>query len=181
MRLELALAVTTVAVTLSGAARAADAPSLGGDWTLNRELSQDLAAKIVAVTGGDQAKSDPDLGRARDELLELARRGDTLEIELGKDQVQMAYANDDVRIFYPGREHTRERAGLGKIRALSRWEGGSLVIEQALAGGAKSVETYSLIDDGRRMAVMLKLEAKRLREPLTARIVYDRDETPPMP
>jgi hypothetical protein len=174
MRFETALVVL---VTL-GAAHAAEPPDLSGNWSLNPKLSQNLVEKIKIATGADQALSKPELGRMRDELMELARRGETLEIEQGKDQVQMAYANDDVRIFYPGREHTRERGSMGKIKVLPHWEGDSLVIQQELPGGAKSVETYTLQEEGRQMAVMLKLEGKPLKEPLLARIVYDRSGTP---
>jgi hypothetical protein len=177
MRCETALAV----ILFLGVAHAAEPPDLSGSWTLNSKLSQDLVEKIKIATGGDEALSKPDLGRMRNDLMELARRGETLEIEQRPGEVQMAYANDDVRIFYPGREHTRERPGMGKIKAAPHWEGESLVIPQALPDGAKSVETYSLTDGGSRLAVMLKLEGKPLQEPLFARIVYDRAGAPPKP
>lgn len=174
MRLKPVVLALTSAVALAGAAVAAGPPDIGGDWTLNHELSQDLAAKIALATGGNRADSDPELGRLRDQLLLLAKRGETLEIEQAEGQVQMAYANDDVRIFYPGREHTRQLPGGGKIRAVPRWDGDTLVIEQALPEGAKGIETYSLQAGGGQLAVLLRLEAKRLHEPLTARLVYDR-------
>lgn len=181
MRVEAGLAAATLAVVFLASVHAAEPPDLSGEWKLNTELSQDLVGKIKAATVGYEASKDGELGRLRDDLLQLAQRGETVEIEQGKAQVQMAYANDDVRIFYPGREHTRERPGVGRIKVVPRWEAEALVIEQALPGGARSVETYSLMDDGRKMAVMLQLEAKPLKEPLTARMVYDRAGAPPKP
>jgi hypothetical protein len=176
MRLEPGLAVITLAGCLAGAAGAAEHPDLSGTWSFNEEQSQNLVAKIAAATGGDQARSSPELGRLREQLMTLARRGETIEIEQAADQVQMAYPNDDVRIFYPGREHVRQTPGGGKIRAVPRWEGESLVVEQALPDGAKSIETFSLEAEGRQLVVLLRLEAKRLKDMLTARLVYDRAE-----
>jgi hypothetical protein len=182
MRHESALAAATaLAIGLMGTALRAEPPDLGGDWRLNPELSQDLVGKIKAATTGYETGRDGELRRLRDDLLRLAERGETVEIRQGKGEVQMAYADDDVRIFYPGREHTRERPGVGRIKVVPRWDRDALVIEQALPGGARSVETFSLMDEGRRMSVMMTLESKPLKEPLTARIVYDRAAVPAKP
>jgi hypothetical protein len=156
-----------------GTAQGADHPDLSGQWRLNAEMSQNLVSKIHAATGGQDGRSDVERTRAREALLALARAGETLEIQQRADEFQIAYANDDVQIFYPGRQHVRERSGI-KVQVSPRWEADAPVIEQGFEGGAKGVENYSLIDGGARLVILARLESKELKEPLVARMVYDR-------
>lgn len=151
----------------------ADPPDLSGQWKRNAELSQNLVSKIHSATGGQDGRSDVGRTRAREALLALARAGETLEIQQKAGEFQISYADDDVQIFYPGRQHVRERSGL-KVQVAPRWEGEALVIEQGYEGGAKNVESYSLADGGTRLVVLARLESKELKEPLVARMVYDR-------
>jgi hypothetical protein len=157
---------------------AGEHPDITGRWRLNEQLSQDVQAKIVLSTGGDEVKSDIELRRFREALEDFVRGAQQIEVEQKADQVQFSYADDDVRIFYPGRQHVRQRAGGVKVKAAPRWEGESFVVEQMLEGGvfegAKDIETYTLEEGGSRLGMMVHLDDKHLKEPLNARLVYDR-------
>jgi hypothetical protein len=126
MRFEAArAAATTLGAALLATVLGAGPPDLGGDWSLNTELSQDLVGKIKAATAGYEASRDGELARLRDDLLQLAQRGETVEIELGKDQVRWPM-DDDVRTHLPRAPGSAWRAGSRSSCAGTA----SLVIEQ---------------------------------------------------
>jgi len=160
-------AVTTVA--------AQPRPDLAGRWVRNVDQSQSFKDKMAMV-------ADP-LGGHRDQperryfyawLKGVFAQIDHLEIELSGNEAKIIFGDDMVRIFYLDRKHMRQSPEGVKIQAASHWVDGDLVVEQAGEQGTKTTERFSLLEGGNQLAHLLRLEDKRLSEPLQIRTVFDR-------
>ncbi len=81
-----------------------------------------------------------------------------------------------VRIFYlDGKKHNRQSPGGTKFETLSIRQGNRIIVDQKIKGGGRIIETYVLSVEGDRLFLTVRLEAKRLKEALTIRNVYDRE------
>jgi hypothetical protein len=81
-----------------------------------------------------------------------------------------------VRIFYlDGKKHNRQSPDGAKFETLSTRQGNRIIVDQKIKGGGRIVETYALSEEGDRLILTVRLEAKRLKEPMTIRNVYDRE------
>ena len=65
--------------------------------------------------------------------------------------------------------------GGAKFETLSTRQGNRIIVDQKIKGRGRVVETYALSGEGDRLIFTVRLEAKRLKEPLTLRNVYDRE------
>jgi hypothetical protein len=184
--------VAALVLFAAAAAAAEEPPGLTGAWSLNRELSQNLAERIKAVAGSEQMAGGPrtwatetwlpwkanfgenDRLTVREFLLAAVPAFDAIEIEQGAGEVKTVHGEGASRIF----NLTRKSAGtsaLGgeKVERQARLEGGQLVLESKGKDGVFQ-ETLTLESAGARVVYTLRLEQKRLKGPLEARLVYDR-------
>lgn len=177
----------------TAAAAAQDAPGLSGTWTINRELSQDLKAKVEAIAGSAQMSGGPrtwatetwlpwgnDFGEperlsVREFMLGAVPAFESIEIQQGADEVKTVHGEAGSRIF----NLTRASAGSGAsgetVTRQARLDGRQLVLESK---GKESLlrEMFTLEPSGNQLVYMLHLEQKRLKGPLDARLVYDRKQ-----
>lgn len=181
-------------VLLAGAgfAPAQEAPRLTGTWRLNHELSQDLAGHVKAVAGSEQMSGGPrtwatetwlpwkanfsegERLSVRDFLLAAVPAFEAIEIDLGADEVKTIHGEAGSRIFNLKRSSAGTSALSGEtVKRQARLEAGRLVLESKGKEG-EFREAFTL--DGARLVYVLRLEQKRLKQPLEARLVYDRTE-----
>jgi hypothetical protein len=184
-----------MAVALGGLVSAASAeeaarPDFAGRWRFNAERSDDMRAAIEAAAGPGQMKGDnkfriiPRGGGAgeverielRSWMFELAARPEheLLEIEQSAAEFKTGFG-DDVRIYYFGRESTRQDEMGVKHTASVRWNGEQLVVEER-GEGSRMTEIYTLLPGGAHLVVALRWEHKRLQAPLEVGMILDRVE-----
>ena len=156
------------------------APNLSGTWTLVQQRSDDVREKIVASLGLGYAQDDvrPDAPRlwVPDWLLAQAENpgAPTLTIEQAATQLKTG-TGDDVRIYYFGRETTRQGPGGVLCKASVRWNGNRVIVEEkAEKGSGHVVEVYELQPDGRSLLVTWRLEHKTMRQPLELRLAFQK-------
>jgi hypothetical protein len=162
----------TFALLISAAASAVDTPDLRGRWKRNADLSQDAVSKVFASLALQGRGFSPDEQRFHDALLKFVRVIDSLQIELTAEDVKIILSDDEVQIYYPGRSRVRDGVLGGRLEVLAHWRGNELVIQEKNEFG-KLVQSLSLNREG-RLAVLLSLDDRRLREPLLLLSVYDR-------
>ena len=179
-------------VLLGGAGAAAqDTPGIAGNWTLNRELSQDLGARIREAAGSEHMSGGPDWAtetwlpwqadfgeparlRVRDFLLATVPAFDVLQIRPRTDDVQTTHGEASVRIFNLKRKSAGTSAMTGEtVQREARLDGARLVLESK-GKDSRLRETLTLQRPGNRLLYELRLEQARLKRPLEARLIYDR-------
>jgi hypothetical protein len=162
-------------LAVASSASAQGGPDLAGTWERNAEQSQIWQEKLAAVADPLGGSGDQPERRYFYAWLEtIFAQIDRLEIESSDTEVKIIFGEDLVRIFYLNRKHMRQGPEGVKIEASAEWRDGDLVLEQATKSGAKTIERLSLLDGGQRLAHLLRLEDKRLEEPLQIRTVFDR-------
>jgi hypothetical protein len=187
MRARLAAALLLCAAS---AAAADDAPSFSGTWTLNRELSQDLAAKVKDAAGPGHMSggpkwasetwlpwqddfSEPERMSVRELLLGAVPAFEDLEIEQSGDEVKTLHGTGGSRIFRLNRPSAGTSALAGEtVRRDARIEAGQLTLESK--GKNSRLREVFMLDSPNRLVYMLFLEQELLKAPLQARLVYDR-------
>jgi hypothetical protein len=180
----------TLLLFAAGSAQADDAPSFAGTWTLNHELSQDLAAKVKDAAGPGQMSggpkwaeetwlpwgadfSEPERLGVRELLLKAVPAFDDLEIEQSGDEVKTLHGTGGSRIFHLNRASSGTSALAGKtVRRDARIQEGQLVLESK--GKNSRLREVFILESPKRLVYMLTLEQERLKMPLQARLVYDR-------
>jgi hypothetical protein len=162
----------TLALITPAAASAADTPDLSGRWRRNPELSQDAVSKVFASLHLEGRGFSPDEQRFHDALLHFAKAIESLQIEQTVEDVKIILGSDEVQIYYPGRSRVRQGVLGGRLEALAHWRGDELIIQEKNESG-KLVQSLSLNREG-RLAVLVSLDDRRLREPLLLLSVYDR-------
>jgi hypothetical protein len=172
----------------AGAGALQDERGFEGTWTLDRERSQDLAARITEVAGPAHmtgAKgwatdtwlpwntdfAEPDRVGIREFLLDTVPAFDVLEISRRGDEIQTVHGQAGSRIF----DLTRKRAGTSAMSGLTvrreaHLEGRRLVLESKGKDG-RLRETLTL-ESPSRLVYVLRLEQRLLTAPLEARLVY---------
>jgi hypothetical protein len=151
--------LTIIAVAVSAASLAAQAPELSGTWKLDEARS-----RIVATAGitGLIAAGAP-------KTLHITQPANgTIVIE---SQINEAHA----RIYRPGRETSTPAGQGGAVTVTSKWDGRSLVTQGALKTAAGDVttirEVISLGADGQSLTMEVTTTAK---EPASSTLVYTR-------
>ena len=175
------------------AAQAQDPTVLKGRWSLNRELSQDIEAKIKDaagsqyMTGSGPGWAPPEtwlpLGvkfnenerlEVRKFLLAAVPSLGDLEFEVSPLEIKTTHGEAAVRIF----NLTRASAGSSglsgeKVMRQARWQGKQLVLESK-GKDSHLTETITLATEEKRITYALHFEAKLLEKPLDLNLVYDR-------
>ncbi len=160
--------------------------SLSGTWMRNPELSDDPEEKVrEAVTRvidransrrrGGPSLDDPELRRRMEQSLDsLIQSAETLVIEQENDELQVDDGHGRIRIFYlDGQKHIRQTPGGASLETTCTVGGRYILVEQKMDGGVKINENYTLLQDGSRMELTVRLETKQLKEPLGVRSVYE--------
>lgn len=177
-------ATLAAAVGLSAAVAAAQVPppSLAGQWTLNPKLSDDVKAKALEAVGGGksvgQAQEEVERLALRDVILGILPALGTLDIEQSPSEVKLIDADDNVRIFYFGREHVREGRLGRKLRCTSEWKSDQLVVTE-IGESSKLTEVLTAVPSRKQILHAVRLEDDRLKAPLEFRLAYDAAVPPP--
>jgi len=178
---------------LAASVQAQDASALKGRWSLNRELSQDIEAKIKDaagsqyMTGSGPGWAPPEtwlpIGikfnenerlEVRKFLLAAVPSLKDLEFEVSPVEVKTTHGEAAVRIF----NLTRQSAGSSglsgeRVMRQAHWQGKQLVLESK-GKDSHLVETITPATEEKRITYALHFEAKLLEKPLDLNLVYDR-------
>ncbi len=189
----LARLAAVLVIVASGASAAEEAPQLSGVWTLNRELSDDLAAKIDAAAGSQYMSGGPSWAAetwipwgtsfsegqrvgVREFLLATVPALQAVEIEQNAREVKTIHGDSGVRIFNLTRASAGTSAMTGdKVTRQARFQGGQLVLETK-GKDSRLTEALTLIPARNQLTYALRLEQKLLKMPLEASLVYDRSD-----
>jgi hypothetical protein len=189
-------AAVVVAVVWMGAAaaRAAAPPDLSGKWLLDPKRSDDVKARIDAAVGPGQVKSGGATGltilpesntrsevervELREWMLGVARQLDRIEIEQTAGELKL-YRGDDVRVFYFGRESTRQSPQGIKMKSRARLEAGQVVLDQEGEKKTRVHETYASGSAAGTLVHTLRFENKLLKQPLEVRLFYVKEASQP--
>jgi hypothetical protein len=174
------LALTLLA--WGGLASAQAPPRLAGEWKLNRGQSDDLEAKVREAVGGGKTVGQSAEEGARVELrkviLGILPALEEIEVEQSPTEVKLVDAEDNVRIFYFGREHVREGRLGKKLRCTTEWKGEQLVVSE-VSEKSRLTEILTAVPTRKQLLHVVRLEDDRLKAPLEVRLVYDAE--PPSP
>ena len=180
-----------VLLLLSGVGSAEQAPDLSGTWKLNRQLSDDIEAKIKAAAGSKYMSGGPSWAtetwfpwgtkfsenqrlEVREVLLATVPALEALEIEQTAQELKTIHGEDGVRIFNLTRASAGTSAlGTDTVTRQARWQGTQLVLESK---GKESTftEVISLVPARSQLTYAVRLEQKLLEAPLEMSLVYDR-------
>ena len=163
-----------------------------GKWTRNDELSQNPFQKVELAFGSGQASGaggrefdvfswsgllkDADRATLRRLLLDYAAVVQRLEVGLDGEEMTVSVGNDNYfSLFYlDGKPHARQLDGGLRLEATARRDGNDVHVEQKGEGGAVIREVYSLMEEGKRLAVVFEITHKAIETPFVLRTVYDR-------
>ncbi len=185
MRLALAVAALAALPALGQ-----DTPDFSGSFTLNPKLSDDAVAKIEAAAGSAQLKgggqgevqrlvprstdaSEVERVRLREFLLDRVNSLQHLKIEQTPKQVTIIHGEDNVRIFYFGRDHVRHDRRGRKLQCKSRFETGRLIVEELGEDKTRIIDVLTLVPSRRQIVYGILFENQNLKEPLQLNLVYD--------
>lgn len=185
MRLAIAFAVFASLTAL-----AQNQPDYSGTYTLNTKLSDDALAKVEVASGSAQLKgggqgevqrliprstdaSEVERVRLREFLLDRATALQDLKIEQTPKEITIIHGEEDVRIFYFGRDHVRNDRRGRKLQCKSRFEGGRLIVEELGDDKTRIVDVLTLVPSRHQIVYGILFENQHLREPLQLNLVYD--------
>ena len=189
----LARFAAVLVIVASGASAAEEAPKLSGVWKLNRELSDDLAAKIDAAAGSQYMTGGPSWAAetwfpwgtsfsegqrvgVREFLLATVPTLQAVEIEQNARELKTIHGDSGVRIFNLTRASAGTSAMTGdKVTRQARFQGGQLVLETK-GKDSTLTEVLTLVPTRNQLTYALRLEQKLLKMPLEASLVYDRND-----
>jgi hypothetical protein len=174
------------------AAAPADGTDFSGKWVLDPERSDNLPARVEKAAGPGQVKeggasgltwlpeantrSEVERVELRDWLLGVASQLDRLEIQQKADEIKLYQGDEIVRIFYFGRESTRNDGRGRKLRCRTRWQGPQLVLEEeGEKDGAKVIEVMTLVPAANQLLHVVRFENRLLKQPLELKMVYVRE------
>jgi hypothetical protein len=167
------------------------APNFSGHWAIDPGQSDDAVAKINQAVGSDitTGQSGPGyeghggLGilptgdmkevervALRKELLDALPALARIEIAETPDEFKYVDADDNVRIFYFKREHTRETRVGTKVKCRARREGTRAVIVEE-GEQVTLTESFSVTPD-HLLVHWLTMEGTLLHQPLTMKLIY---------
>lgn len=173
----LAFALALAAAVPAGAA--AQISQLRGTWTLNREQSDDINARI------NQA-----VARMNVVVRQIARPR-LRSTNVAYPQVVISYDNTSIRVDLRGRPSVSSPANgqpvlwhreTGRtctqmsgdcVRVTTEWENG--VLQQSFqAEDGRRVNVYTVSADGNTLTMNVTITSPRLPQPLTYKLVYNR-------
>ena len=95
-----------------------------------------------------------------------------IDIEQSATEITLIDAEDNVRIFYFGREHVREGRLGKKLRCTTEWKGEQLVVTE-VSEKSRLIEVLTAVPARKQLLHVVRLEDGRLKTPLELRLVYD--------
>jgi hypothetical protein len=181
--------VLLVGASLTAGLGAQEAPprggeaEIGGDWVLNRALSDDPTERIIQpavpppVPGSPSSRqpSGRPAGVPPNSAPAVLRRSiDGFSIELSDSTVTIAYPDRDLRLPTDGRRQKVTLPGGGEAEYRAWWEKDALVVERRLESELLLLETYSIQPATGRLHILTRLEGDRLPRPVSFVRVYER-------
>jgi hypothetical protein len=178
---------------VSVASAAEEAPALSGSWTLNRELSGDIVAKINEIAGSQYMSGGPSWAAEtwfpwgtnfsegqrvsmREFLLATVPAFQAVEIEQSPEEIKTIHGEAGVRIFHLKRASAGTSAMTGeRVTRQARWQGAQLVLDSKGKEG-RLAEVLTPVPSRNQLTYALRLEQKLLKAPLEVSLVYDRAE-----
>jgi hypothetical protein len=185
--------VATLALALLGTlpVRAGDPPPLSGSWTLNKELSGDIEARIKDAAGSQYMSSGHRSGvetwlpwgagggegervEVRAFLLAAVPALSHLQLELTPAEVKTVHGEAGARIFSLTRKNAGTSAVTGEtVQRQAHWKGEQLILETR-GKDSHLTEAVTPVPARRQITYALRYEAKVLEKPLDLSLVYDR-------
>ncbi len=170
-------------------------PDFNGQWRLNREASDDVAAKVKEAAGSQYVSGAKGFGSftifpwtsfsegqrvlLRDVLLAGVGAFDRLEIEQAGDEVKTIHGEDGLRIFNLKRASAGTSVMTGeKVKREARWQGEQLVLESS-SGKLSTVEVLTRYPERDQVIEVFRIEMDLLERPLELKLVYDRARPAP--
>jgi hypothetical protein len=157
-----------------------------GDWTLNKNLSDDAAKVMESMHsergggsgrgpwmhgGGGSKGMDPEQRQAMRRAIEAPAR---LMITQTTDSITLTEDDGHSQTFTTNNKKEKVPLGDRTVEVKTKWDDdGHLVKETSLADGVKLTETYSLISQSQQLQVMVKLDASHLPRPVLLTRTYD--------
>lgn len=184
--------VVAAALAVPPGARSEDAPKLAGRWTLNRELSGDIVARIAEAAGSQYMSGGPSWAAetwipwgtsfsegervaVREFLLATVPALQQVELEVSAQEIKTIHGESGVRIFNLTRKSAGTSAITGeRVARQALWKGGQLSLESKGKEGSFT-ELLSLVPGRDQLTYALRLENKLLEKPLELALVYDRE------
>ena len=97
-----------------------------------------------------------------------------LWINQGESDLKIQDSQGNVRsLFMDARQYKQEVGNGDTIAVVTQWREDQIVTEAIMDFGSKLTETYILAPGGFQIIVTLRVEDKRLKEPINIRHVYD--------
>lgn len=96
-----------------------------------------------------------------------------MKIEQTPKEIKIIHGEDDVRIFYFGRDHVRNDRRGRKLQCKSRFEGGRLIVEELGEDRTRVVDVLTLVPSHRQIVYGILFENQNLKDPLQLNLVYD--------
>lgn len=184
------LALCAPLIATPAASPGADAPNFSGVWTLNRQQSDDAAARIKEAAGSQYVAGAPSWGSetlfswssfkegARVDLRQFLLDGvpalASLEIEQTAVELRTIHGEDGVRIFNLTRATAGTSAATGeKVTRQAYWKGPQAVLESK-TGKSRLDEVLTLVPGRDQLIHAIRFQTELFKSPLELRLVYDR-------
>ncbi len=189
MRTTLGLALLVLAPIVDAQERT----DFSGAWRLNAKLSDDVETKVEEATGPAQIKGggqgevqrlvprpsdvhEVDRVQFRQYLMERIGMFDDLSIEQKAGEITIVHGEDDFRIFYFDREHTRNDRRGRKLTCRSRFEQGKLIVEEDGEDKTRIIHVLTLVPSRHQLVYGTRIESASLKQPLNLNLLYDQVE-----
>ncbi len=175
--------------------KAAATPDFSGHWRLNRQLSDDEAAKLAAASGKKEKPSppvpEPDRGgpgggrgaavpnhapapAVDDDPRGTEKKPAVVEdVTVTQSDVEIAIVDNTgvTRNYYPNGKIYKADEGASNVRSI--WKDGALVFEKKNVRGWKLLETWQLGPDGKQLHFDTRFEGGG-RPTIVVKRVFDR-------
>lgn len=192
MRIRIVIAL--LGLTLAAQGYAQDRTQLiqqfNGSWVINDELSDvtdDAVEDAIREAGGKVKRRflrrrPEDFyrgGPAEQELYDRISYDDVLTIRIDEPELRFEYADNFVRLFHSDGRRRRTTANSfyeegGSDFSFANWRDEQLIVEARPRDGGFTLETYSLIDGGRRLRIDMLLEPDAFGAAIELVRVFDR-------
>ena len=184
----------TVSFAITGPqSQSAAKPKLAGQWTLNKDQSDDPRQKMQQAManngegggggrsygggGGGRRGSGGGGGRGQGMFNDLSQ----LTVEQTENSAKVTGASGRILAAFPAAQETSKPSSdsnnEGEAREytppVAKWQGSQLVTSTEGPRGGSMTRTYELSSDGKQLIVTTKMQNPRFSQPVTIRFVYD--------
>lgn len=192
MRIRIVIALLVLMLAAQGYAqdRTQLIQQFNGSWVINDELSDvtdDAVEDAIREAGGKVKRRflrrrPEDFyrgGPAEQELYDRISYDDVLTIRIDEPELRFEYADNYVRLFHSDGRRRRTTANSfyeegGSDFSFANWRDDQLIVEARPRDGGFTLETYSLIDGGRRLRIDMLLEPDAFGAAIELVRVFDR-------